>query len=99
MVPHEWRNKNVANHPQAKKRNRQRIKITARNRNIRSTMRSSIKQVRTLVDEGDKTKAGEALIVARKQLDRAVTKGVVYRRTASRLISRLTLAVSKITAS
>ncbi len=98
MVARE-RRKNVANHPQAKKRNRQRITITARNRHIRSAMRTSVKQVRALVEEGNTQKAEEALKVARKQLDKAVTKGVVYRRTASRLISRLSVEVTKLHAS
>ena len=86
----------MANHPQAKKRTRQRIKRTARNRHFRSTMRSAIKKVRTLVSTGDKESSQKELQVAVKLLDKAVTKGILHRRTASRTISRLTVAVNKI---
>jgi len=86
----------VANHPQAKKRARQRIKITARNRHVRSTVRSFVKSVAAAIEAGDKDKAKAALGEAVRQLDKAVTKGVVPRKTASREISRLTVAVAKI---
>ncbi len=88
----------MANHLQAKKRNRQRIKRTARNRHIRTTMRTSVRQVRTLIEKGESGPATEALNVAVKQLDKAVTKGILRRGTASRTISRLTIAVNKVTA-
>ena len=86
----------MANHPQAKKRNRQRLRITARNRHVRSTVRSFVKSVATAIEAGDKDKAKAALGEAVRQLDKAVTKGVVPRKTASRKISRLTVAVAKI---
>ena len=89
----------MANHPQAKKRNRQRIKRTLRNKHFRSTVRTCVKRVRAALVEGDAAKAGEALGAAAKHLDRAVTKGIMMRRTASRTISRLTLAVNRLSSS
>lgn len=86
----------MANHPQAKKRNRQRIKRTARNRHFRSAMRSQTKKVRVAVEAGEPAQAQAALKLAIRQLDRSVTKGVLKRKTASRTISRLTLAVNRI---
>jgi small subunit ribosomal protein S20 len=86
----------VANHPQAKKRNRQRIKRTARNRHFRTTMRTLVKRVRAAVAAGEGDKAGEVLKLAVKHLDRSVTKGILKRKTASRTISRLTLAVNRV---
>lgn len=86
----------MANHPQAKKRNRQRIRITARNRHVRSTVRTYLKGVAAAIAAGEKDKAKEALGEAVRQLDKAVTKGVVPRKTASRKISRLTVAVNKL---
>jgi small subunit ribosomal protein S20 len=86
----------VANHPQAKKRTRQRIKRTARNRHFRTSVRTLVKQVRAAVEAGDAQSAGESLKLATRQLDRAVTKGVLKRKTASRTISRLSQAVNKI---
>lgn len=86
----------MANHQQAKKRNRQRLVRTTRNRHVRSTMRTSVKRVRKLIDQNEQTGAREALGIAVSQLDKAVTKGILHRRTASRAISRLNLAVNKI---
>lgn len=86
----------MANHKQAAKRARQTIKRTLRNKHIRSTMRSYVKRVRTLVSEGNAGEAGEMLKHAVHHLDRSVTKGILHRRTASRLISRLTLSVNKL---
>ena len=86
----------MANHIQAKKRARQTIKKTARNRHIRTTMRTCVKQLREKIAQGNGDEAKEALKAAVKQLDKSVTKGILHRRTASRLISRLTVAISKI---
>jgi len=86
----------VANHPQAKKRNRQIMKRTARNRHIRATLRGTVKRVRVSIQSGNKSEAEGALKIAVRNLDRAVTKGVMHRRTASRAISRLTVAVNKV---
>ena len=87
----------MANHLQAKKRNRQTITRTARNRHIRSTMRTCVKRVRTLIKQGNEpAQTKEALHAAVKQLDKAVSKGIIHRCTASRTISRLTIAVNKL---
>ena len=86
----------MANHPQAKKRNRQRLRITARNRHVRSTVRTFVKATAAAIEAGDKEKAKAALDEAVRQLDKAVGKGVVPRKTASRKISRLTVAVNKL---
>ena len=86
----------MANHLQAKKRNRQRIKRTVRGRHIRTTMRTAVKKLRALVAEGNAEGSKEALQVAVKLLDKSVTQGILHRRTASRTISRLTKTVSNL---
>ncbi len=86
----------MANHASAEKRNRQRIKRTARNRSIKSEFRTLIKQVREAIKSGDSTAAVNALKPAISALDGAVAKGVVHRATASRKISRLAAAVHKV---
>ena len=86
----------MANHPQAKKRNRQRIKRTARNRHFRTKVRTLVKKVKGAVEAGEAGPAQEALKDAIRHLDRSVTKGVLKRKTASRAISRLTVAVNRI---
>ena len=84
----------MANHSQAEKRNRQRIKRQSHNRHYRATMRTVIKRVRAAIDEKNPEKAKEALKVAVPTIDRAAQKGVLPRQRASRTISRLTTAIS-----
>jgi small subunit ribosomal protein S20 len=84
----------VANHASAKKRARQTIKRTARNRNIRTNVRTCVKRVRTAVESGDAGAAKKALIEAISRIDGAVSKGIYHRKTGSRYISRLTHQVN-----
>jgi small subunit ribosomal protein S20 len=86
----------VANVASAEKRNRQRIKRRARNLFHLTTMRSYVKRVRTAIDAKDAAKAKTALTEAVKIIDKAAQKGVIDRKTASRKISRLTLAVQRV---
>jgi len=78
----------VANHKSAEKRNRQRPKRQLRNRVALGAMRTALKKARTALD-GKSSEAAALVKQAVQQIDKAVTKGVVHRRTASRLISRL----------
>ena len=84
----------MANHKSAIKRNKQTAVRTARNTHIRSTMRSYVKQVRTAVANGDKDEAVSALEKALPYIDKASTKGVIHKSTASRKISRLSKLVN-----
>ena len=87
----------MANHASAEKRNRQRIKRTARNRSIKSEFRTLVKQVREALSSGNTTAAKAALSPALAAIDGAVAKGVLHRATASRKVSRLAAAVHKLT--
>ncbi|MCB9594353.1 MAG: 30S ribosomal protein S20 [Sandaracinaceae bacterium] len=80
----------MANHASAKKRIRQTHKKTARNRHIRTTVRTVVKKVRAAIDAGDKETATSTLGKAVSLIDRAVAKGIYHRRTGSRYIGRLT---------
>jgi len=80
----------VANHASAKKRARQTIKRTARNRDIRTNVRTYVKRVRAAVAAGDANGAKKALVDAISKIDTAVSKGIYHRKTGSRHISRLT---------
>lgn len=78
----------MASHKSAEKRNRQTPKRQLRNRVALGAMRTALKKARTALD----AKSSEAIGLVKQavaQIDKAVTKGVVHRRTASRLISRL----------
>jgi small subunit ribosomal protein S20 len=52
-------------------------------------MRTYVKRVRHAVAEGNKEEAATALAVAVPYIDKASTKGVIHKSTASRKISRL----------
>ena len=85
----------MANIKSAKKR----IKVieakTLRNKMIKSGVKTSVKKVRTAIESGDKEAAGSALIAATSAIDKAASKGVFHKNTASRKISRLSQAVNK----
>jgi small subunit ribosomal protein S20 len=79
----------LANHKSALKRNRQAAVRNARNTHIRSSMRTFVKQVRAAVAAGNQDEAKAALERAVPFIDKAATKGVIHKATASRKISRL----------
>lgn len=83
----------MANHKQAEKRNRQRIKRRARNLLHLSTMRTFMKRVRKALETGDKTTAEKTFPVALRAVAKAVSKGVIHRNTGARYTSRLTRAM------
>ena len=79
----------MASHKSAEKRNRQTPKRQLRNRLSLGAMRTALKKARTALD-GKSTEASALIKQAVQHIDKAVTKGTLHRRTASRLISRLT---------
>ena len=90
----------MANHVSAEKRDRQRVIRTARNRAIKSTVRTELKKARSAIEADGATTAGvqAAVVAAASILDRAAAKGVVHRKTAARRNSRLAKAAAKLTA-
>ena len=86
----------MANHKSAEKRNRQNKIRNARNTHIRSTMRSFVKKLRVAIAEGDMETAKAVLDKAVPYIDKAASKGVIHKATASRKISRLAKLVSNI---
>ncbi len=88
----------MANVDSAKKRVRQTEKRTARNKHVRTTVRTVLKKVRDAVAKGDKKAATEALAAAVKRVDQAVSKGVYHKNAGSRYVSRLTAQVAALAA-
>ena len=85
----------MANIQSAKKRIRQTVKRTERNRVYRSSTRTHIKKTRQLIAEGD---LDEAEMMARKayqMLDKSARKHVVHPRNAARRKGRLMAALEK----
>ena len=86
----------MANHASADKRNRQRITRTARNRAARANVRTILKKARVAIDGGDASKAKDPVLAATKALAKAASKGVVSKKTASRVTSRISAALGKL---
>ena len=78
----------------AEKRARQSVKRNLHNRSVESGVKTILKKVETAVTSGNRDDAGKALLLAVKALNKAASKGVVHRNTASRNISRLTKKVN-----
>jgi small subunit ribosomal protein S20 len=79
----------VANHKSAKKRARQTIVKTIRNRAVKSQVRASVRSFREALEAGDLEAAKTNLVSATRELYRAASKGVMHKRSASRRVSRL----------
>jgi small subunit ribosomal protein S20 len=88
----------MAHHKSAKKRIKQTVKKTGRNRYYRTRMKNIIRAVREAAEAGDKEKALEAFKIANKQLHHYVSKGFLKKQTASRKVSRLHKLVNSIEA-
>ncbi|KIH77375.1 SSU ribosomal protein S20P [Geoalkalibacter ferrihydriticus] len=86
----------MANHKSALKRIKQNEKRAARNRHIRSTMRTLVKQVREAAAGGDAGSARAALERAVPYIDKSASKGIIHKATASRKIARLTKLVGSL---
>lgn len=78
----------------AMKRARQAVKRNLRNRAIRSTVKTILKKLESSLASGNREDVGKALVEATKTLNKAASKGVIKKNTASRNISRLTKKVN-----
>jgi small subunit ribosomal protein S20 len=88
----------VATHSSALKRHRQSEKRRVRNQAIKTRLRHLVRDVRTALTQRDAQAAADRLGRAARALDKAVTKGVLHRNSASRKIARLAHAVSQLSA-
>lgn len=86
----------MANIKSAKKRILIDRRNAERNKSIKSRVKTAIKRVNTAIAANDKAAASAELIKAASEIDKAAKKGVLHKKTASRKVSRLTLAVNKI---
>ncbi len=71
------------------KRMRQALKRRERNRTVRTRVRGETRKALAAIAAGDLEAAQSAADEARRQTDRAVSKGVLHRRTAARRKRRL----------
>lgn len=69
-----------------------------RNRAVRSTMRKALRDARTALGAGDEQAAKAALPRALSLIGRSAKKGIIHKRTAARLQSRLTKRANALSA-
>ena len=86
----------MANHVSALKRARQTETRTAVNRSSRSRFRSSLRDLREAIQNGDAKAAAEQYRVTVSAIDKSVQKGVIHKNTASRYKSRLNARVKAV---
>lgn len=84
----------MANSRSAKKRIAVAERNRERNQAIKSRVKTMNKKVVVAVQDKDAEVAQNALSVAYKELDRAVSKGIIKKNTASRKKSRLAAKVN-----
>jgi small subunit ribosomal protein S20 len=89
----------LAQHKSAKKRARQAIKRRARNRSVRSGVKTGVKAFRTAAEAGDAEQTTAALRTAEGLLRSAASKGVIPKKRARRHISRLARRANQATSS
>lgn len=86
----------MANIKSAKKRILVNQTKADRNKAIKSSVKTAVKKVRFAIEAQDKEAAKAALISATAVIDKATSKGVYHKNTASRKVSRLAKAVNEI---
>ncbi len=86
----------MANIKSAKKRIKVAEVRAARNKSMRSRVKTSIKKVEAAVAANDKEAAAAALKSAVSTIEKAASKGVYHKNNASRKVSRLTRMVNGI---
>ena len=79
-------------HKSAQKRARQTKKITDRNKNIKALIKGSIKKIVSITD---KTAADAEFKKTTRVLDRAAAKGVIHKKKAANVKSKLAKHVNK----
>ena len=86
----------MANIKSAKKRILVNETKALRNKGIKSKVKTVIKKVDAAVAASDKELANSILLTAISEIDKAQSKGVYHKNTASRKVSRLSKAVNSV---
>jgi small subunit ribosomal protein S20 len=73
----------VANIKSQIKRNRQNEKARLRNKAVKSSLKTAIRKFHAAVEAGDAASADALMRAASRQLDKAVSKGVIHRNQAA----------------
>ena len=85
-------------HKSTEKRARQNTKIYHYNRAIKSSIKTRIKNLLVVLETKNNEDAHSQLKKVISSISRAVSKGIIHKKTASRRISRLTKMVNRLLA-
>ena len=86
----------MANHQSAKKRIRQTVVRTERNKGHMSALRTFVKRVEQAIASGKKDIAQEAFKLAQPLLVKGAKRGLLHANAASRKISRLATKIKSL---
>ncbi len=86
----------MANIKSQVKRIRTNERSRLRNQSVKSSLRTAIRTFREAAAAGDKDKAGELLVSTSRQLDKAVSKGVIHANQAANKKSALAKLANKL---
>ncbi|MEU2229734.1 30S ribosomal protein S20 [Streptomyces vietnamensis] len=78
------------------KRNKTNEKARLRNKAVKSSLKTAIRKAREAVAAGDLEKATVAARAASRQLDKAVSKGVIHKNSAANKKSALAVKVASL---
>ncbi len=79
----------------AKKRMRQSVKRTARNRIRKEKLKKAVKAFKTVMAAGEAAPVADGLKQVNRAIDKAKVKGILHKNTANRKKSRLARAVNR----
>ena len=83
----------MANSAGSRKRARQAVKRNKHNSQIRAKVRTFVKKVAYAVAAGDKKEAKNGFVAMQKNIDQAVSKGLMHKNQAARKKSRLSAQI------
>ena len=86
----------MANSAGSRKRARQAVKRNKHNSQIRAKVRTFMKKVAYAVAAGDKKEAVSGSAVMQKNVDQAVSKGLIHKNQAARKKSRLSAQIKSL---
>jgi small subunit ribosomal protein S20 len=87
----------VANIKSQIKRNKQNEKARQRNKAVKSSLKTSVRQFREAADTGNADEATKALRSAYVKLDKAVSKGVIHKKQAANRKSAIAKRAAQLT--
>ena len=86
----------MANSAGSKKRARQAVKRNKHNSQIRAKVRTFIKKVTYAIDAGNKKEATSGFSDMQKNIDQAVSKGLIHKNLAARKKSRISAQIKSL---